>query len=64
MSLNMKQAEVVEILIGTHWIDHDFAVKIAELTYGDMTKAPSAVSDYKRGWTKEQVIESLNNLIK
>ncbi|MNI76407.1 hypothetical protein D3C73_1326350 [compost metagenome] len=45
--LNQKQVGVIERLTGTEGLDYEIARKISIETFGDMTKALSAASDYK-----------------
>ncbi|NEW04664.1 hypothetical protein GK047_01330 [Paenibacillus sp. SYP-B3998] len=40
--MNEKEIEVVEVLTGSYGIYYDYAVQIAKVTYGDMTKAKIA----------------------
>ncbi|WP_186331666.1 hypothetical protein [Paenibacillus xylanexedens] len=54
MSLNEKQADVLEILMGTHNLEYDFAKQIATETYGDMDAAIGALTLYKLGGLKKR----------
>ncbi|PYE51504.1 hypothetical protein HUB98_05765 [Paenibacillus barcinonensis] len=59
MSLNEKQADVLEFLTGTHELEYDFAKEIAIVTYGDMDAAIGALTLYKLGWSEEEVLKSI-----